>query len=571
MRKTITSKLILGYGIFSLIIIVMMLLFIINISLDKIGRAERGILAGINLKVQALWTAAGLLPLEPSQERFASFSAQHAQLVGQVEKVPSLPGGFFLPQRFQARFAGLREEVLGKLQNTYRALLLQWESAEDQEGFSAASPLPAGTRETVGGYLRSVSALQEALESYREESDQFRDHLTDLEIVFFCLLLLSAAAAATSYLFYYLPGVGRDFHKLLSFAQQVAEGNLEEELSWPATREDELGYLLLQLKKLLAVKKAMLLIQEAAGGSTRSISEIEKRVSGIYDSVAKQTGLLEKTSSSFSRITSAMKTVIANATSNVDAAQASGAEIERSTQTIVKGSDDVRLLEAQTRQIEEITALIGDIADQTDLLALNAAIEAARAGEFGKGFNVVALEVQKLADKSARAASEIAELVKSVMGVVGRIAQRSSETNNAMGSIKREINLIAETVGEVLQASACASESIEEINTAIDETMNLTLENMKSADEALGAYRGLRQVVERLLHLVEEGRDLLPLRPVPSRALLAAMAVGEAETAPPLPQAVAIAAVVEEAQPGPAPEGGEEGSEELAELETVED
>ncbi|MBW7903210.1 MAG: CZB domain-containing protein [Rhodocyclaceae bacterium] len=118
-------------------------------------------------------------------------------------------------------------------------------------------------------------------------------------------------------------------------------------------------------------------------------------------------------------------------------------DYSRQTMTTVEG------LNANTEQIGGILDLIKEIADQTNLLALNAAIEAARAGEAGRGFAVVADEVRKLAERTAKATSEIGALVTTI--------QR--DTHQA----KAGIEALAGRADSVGSDGAKATESLENI------------------------------------------------------------------------------------------------------------
>src|SRR2546421_258310 len=95
-------------------------------------------------------------------------------------------------------------------------------------------------------------------------------------------------------------------------------------------------------------------------------------------------------------------------------------------------------LDRESREIGKLVDGITRIASQTDLLALNAAIEAARAGEHGLGFRVVAGEVRKLAEQSARSAEEVRTRVRQTQGQIGRVVeamQQGREAAQGVGSV----------------------------------------------------------------------------------------------------------------------------------------
>jgi twitching motility protein PilJ len=101
---------------------------------------------------------------------------------------------------------------------------------------------------------------------------------------------------------------------------------------------------------------------------------------------------------------------------------------------IQETSKRIKRLGESSQEIGEITELISDITEQTNVLALNAAIQAASAGEAGRGFSVVAEEVQRLAERSADATRQIAALVKTIQ----------TDTQDAVAAMERSTQGVVE-------------------------------------------------------------------------------------------------------------------------------
>jgi len=159
-------------------------------------------------------------------------------------------------------------------------------------------------------------------------------------------------------------------------------------------------------------------------------------------------------------------------------------EISRVQEAVNQIAGSVKEFVDSTRAIAGMTQQVKEIADQTNLLALNAAIEAARAGEQGRGFAVVADEVRKLAEKSAKSASEIDKVTNSLnqkstqveatvqaglhslhatQEQIGRVSAMLTEAGEAVTKSSHGVSDIAASVGEQSLASNEIAHNVEKI------------------------------------------------------------------------------------------------------------
>ncbi|WP_276412786.1 methyl-accepting chemotaxis protein [Haloarcula halobia] len=166
-----------------------------------------------------------------------------------------------------------------------------------------------------------------------------------------------------------------------------------------------------------------------------------------------------------------------------DAAEAL-AEIEDSTTTAVGQVED---LEALMADIEAVTDLISDVADQTNMLALNATIEAARADAGGEGFAVVADEVKQLADETVEATDDIEASIV-------RMREQVDRTVDEMHATQSRVSTGTETVEDALAAFDGIVDDIEETTSGMREIDRATAEQAESTQEVVSMVESVGDI-----------------------------------------------------------------------------
>jgi twitching motility protein PilJ len=220
---------------------------------------------------------------------------------------------------------------------------------------------------------------------------------------------------------------------------------------------DAVNYTTEELRKLVAgVMQASGKVEQATG-SAQTIAQ------QLLAATQKQAKELRDTGEAVELITKSIQEVDSSATQSAQVARHTlevteqGAQAVRNTITGMDGireqiqetSKRIKRLGESSQEIGEIVDLISDITEQTNVLALNAAIQAASAGEAGRGFSVVAEEVQRLAERSAEATKQIGALVKTIQG----------DTQNAVAAMEKS----TQGVVEGAKLSDVAGHSLQEI------------------------------------------------------------------------------------------------------------
>jgi twitching motility protein PilJ len=259
---------------------------------------------------------------------------------------------------------------------------------------------------------------------------------------------------------------------------------------------DSINYTIDELRRLVAG------INAAAQQVTTATAEAQTTASQLLQAAQKQAVEIEGTGQSVVQMARSMSEVSKSAGDSAKVAETSLHAAEKGAEAVqnaIRGMNDIReqiqetskrikRLGESSQEIGEIVQLISDITEQTNVLALNAAIQAASAGEAGRGFTVVAEEVQRLAERSAEATKHIGAIVKSIQrdtqdaveamerstrGVVEG-TKIADEADRALREIETVSNQLAELISSISNATEQQAASATRVAQAMQDILAVT-------------------------------------------------------------------------------------------------
>lgn len=193
---------------------------------------------------------------------------------------------------------------------------------------------------------------------------------------------------------------------------------------------------------------------------------------------------------------------VANASKRADEARSATEDASRSArhsaQVVTQAIGAMDKIKQSSKEISNIISVIDEIAFQTNLLALNAGVEAARTGEAGKGFAVVAQEVRELAQRSAKAAKEINQLIKSSSDEVKTGVKLVADTGVALEGIQNNVASVNEHMTAIAGAAKEQAIGLSEVNSAVNQLDQVTQQNAAMVEESTAASNALLNETEEL-------------------------------------------------------------------------
>jgi methyl-accepting chemotaxis protein WspA len=352
---------------------------------------------------------------------------------------------------------------------------------------------------------RALKILADRLDENLQEGVRSKQ-LTSWLIILGTLIVLLATVAIA--LWIALP-IRRQLPKVVEAAEQIADGDLRQTIE--ATQDgSEIGQLLTAFHAMSKSLNALIYQMQQSGVQiSTSATQIAAAGKELEATVAEQLASTNEVSATSQQIAvtskelvNVMDQVALMAQSTATSASASQADLNR-METVMRQLSDATtsiatklgIMNEKANNINSVVTTINKVADQTNLLSLNAAIEAEKAGEYGAGFAVVAREIRRLADQTAVATLEIAQMIKEMQSAVSTGVMEMDKFNKAVVDSVVDVSKISDQVAGVIQQVQGLTPRFEQVSQSVEEQA----QSAQQISEAMGQLsQASQQTVDAL-------------------------------------------------------------------------
>nr|WP_305121010.1 methyl-accepting chemotaxis protein [Saccharibacillus sp. JS10] len=441
-------------------------------------------------------------------------------------------------------------EVYPKYMTSIKKVAALGEQNKNAEAYSTFVQETQPLRQQTNDIVRNLASVQ--INEAKTSSENIK-LLKDSSLVLIAIVLFVGIAISLLVGYWIARAVANPLRQIQTLMQSAENGDLTVQSNYQS--RDELGLLSSSFNGMIAGLRSIIRkVDESAmtlSASSQQLTASAEQTAVASSHIATSSSVLadgfESQTQTVSNVTQSAQQLVENM-GQIRSGSESIAELAgRSEHSANAGLSDVQgvlqqiqdidnsventgsiiqSLEQQIENIDNLVSAIQQVAQQTNLLALNASIEAARAGEAGRGFDVVAQEIRKLAETSAQSASQITETVRAVQGesrkavlsmseaagLVKQGVEGAGRVSDSFTMIQQSISNVSGQINEISRSIASASSQSVEIGQAmqnigqvteqgasgLQEVSAASEEQLSTMDEVNGSARHLSQLAEEL-------------------------------------------------------------------------
>lgn len=306
--------------------------------------------------------------------------------------------------------------------------------------------------------------------------------------------------------------------------KNMDEAKIQSQINYESIKNlnlivSSVGILLAIIIAFFMVRQMINMISNAVIGVSEGAEQVASAATQISDSSQQLAEGAQEQAASVEEVTSSLVQTRATVDQNAQNAREADMLSKDANESAKLGYKHIKELttsmteiNASSRKIANIIKTIDEIAFQTNLLALNAAVEAARAGEHGLGFAVVAEEVRNLAQRSADAAKDTANIIEQSIDQVRKGNDITSETNKAFEDILDKVKKVGDITGEIALASKEQATGVQQISEAMNQVDQVTQTMASNSEESAAASEEMSAQAVQMKSSIAQVADIFGIK-----------------------------------------------------------